>query len=175
MTSRNIFVISDTHLGHRNMYTFMESDGFPVRKNSDNSVRVMEETDELMVENWNKIVRPNDIVYHLGDVYFGQGHVNLYRLNGRKRLILGNHDNGKDEKLLFVFEKIMVWRTFPEWKLVLSHIPLHDSTLEGKVNFNLHGHIHRKPNVSPKHLNCSVEMMDYSPKSIEDLRKNFNV
>lgn len=171
MTSANIFVISDTHFGHRNIYNFIEPDGLPVRRNDDNTPRTMDETDELMIQNWNNVVRDQDIIYHLGDVYFGQGYVHLHRLRGRKRLILGNHDDGKDERLQQIFQKIMVWRMFPGWKIVLSHVPLHESGLEGKVNYNFHGHIHNKPNVSPVHINCSVERMGYIPRSIEELRQ----
>lgn len=170
MSSANIFVVSDTHFGHANMYKFIESDGLPVRKKADGSHMSMEEGDDLMVENWNKTVGDNDIVYHLGDVYFGTGHERLYALKGRKRLLLGNHDDGKDKRLHGLFEKILVWRMFPEFNCVLSHMPLHDSNLF-KVKYNLHGHIHRKPNPSPIHINCSVEMQDYTPKSIEDILK----
>lgn len=168
MTSANIFIISDTHFGHRNLYNFIEKDGFPVRKRADNSNMSVEEGDELMIENWNKTVRDQDIIYHLGDVYFGQGHINLYRLRGRKRLLLGNHDNGKDEKLHSIFEKILLWRMFPAWNVLLSHTPQHINSMT-KTKYNFHGHIHRKNNVSPVHLNCSVEVQDYKPKSIEEL------
>lgn len=171
MTSRNIFVISDTHFGHQNMYKFVEADGFPVRRRADNTHMDMSEGDELIIENWNKTVKDNDIVYHLGDVYFGQGWSHIYRLKGRKRLILGNHDHGHDKRLLENFEKILVWRMFPEFECVLTHVPIHESAFRGpKTKWNFHGHIHRKPNISPVHLNCSVECMDYTPKSVEELR-----
>jgi calcineurin-like phosphoesterase family protein len=48
-----------------------------------------------LVERWNSVVRPNDLVYHLGDVAFGaldDSLSNINRLNGRKILIPGNHD-----------------------------------------------------------------------------------
>lgn len=165
---RDIFVVSDTHFGHQNMYNFVEADGYPVRKDANNNFVKMNDFDKMMVENWNSVVKDNDIVYHLGDVYFGQGHSYIYKLKGRKRLLLGNHDNGKDEHLRNVFQKIELWRMFPEWNLLLSHTPQHESSLY-KTKYNFHGHIHRKPNVSPVHLNCSVEVQDYTPKSIEDL------
>ena len=171
MSDRNIFVVSDTHFGHANMYKFVEADGLPVRKNDDGTARDMNECDELMVENWNKTVKDEDIIYHLGDVYFGEGHKHLWKLKGRKRLLLGNHDDGKDERLHQVFQKIELWRMFPEWKIALSHIALHESMLRHKCEWNYHGHIHRKPDVSPNHFNCSVEVRNYTPVSIEDLIK----
>jgi calcineurin-like phosphoesterase family protein len=173
--NRNIFVISDTHFGHRNMYNFMEEDGFHCRHDANKQQRVMEETDELMVENWNSVVKDYDIVYHCGDAYFGKGHEYLYRLKGRKRLILGNHDDPKDGILPGVFEKIMVWRMWPEWKVVLTHIPIHESALRHKVTHNIHGHIHRKVSPSPNHINVSVEMIDYKPVALEDIIKEHRI
>lgn len=166
--TRNIYIISDLHLSHRNMYNFVEADGFHVRKHQDNSPMTMEEGDELMIENWNKTVRDEDIVYNLGDCYVSEGHKHLWKLKGRKRLLLGNHDHGLDQNLHKVFEKIELVRMFKEFNCILSHMPLHESNLY-KVQYNLHGHIHRKPNPSPVHINCSAEMMDYTPKNIEEI------
>lgn len=130
-----------------------------------------------MVENWNKVVKPQDKVYHLGDVYMGatRGYIEniLQHLNGHKRLILGNHDNGKDQVLQRYFEKIDVWRMFPEFGLLLTHVPVHESTLDrgmGKELLNVHGHIHNKESPTSNHYNVSVEMIDYTPINIENVR-----
>jgi len=124
--------------------------------------------DEYMIQQWNKTVQDQDIVYHLGDVYFSNGRDILPRLRGRKRLILGNHDNGKDQNLHKHFEKILVWRMFPEFNCLLTHVPVHESTLF-KVQYNLHGHIHQQSSPTAQHVNCCVEVQDYTPKSIEEL------
>jgi calcineurin-like phosphoesterase family protein len=166
---RDIFVISDTHFSHSNILKFTGLDGQLVRPEF-NSV---EEMDELMIENWNKTVRDNDIVYHLGDVYFNKGHTNLSRLRGRKRLILGNHDNGKSMYLQNTFQKIMMWRMFPEFNIVMSHVPIHESSLNTeKCAYNVHGHIHEKNSPSDRHINVSVEKINYTPISIDEIRKN---
>jgi len=52
MSSANIFVVSDTHFGHANMYKFVEKDGLPVRKKSDDTAMSVEEGDEFIIENW---------------------------------------------------------------------------------------------------------------------------
>jgi calcineurin-like phosphoesterase family protein len=116
------------------------------------------------------VVKDNDIVYHLGVVYIGGGCgvTILPQLRGRKRLILGNHDNGKDQNLHRHFEKIMMWRQFPEFDCLLTHVPVHESTMF-KVKYNLHGHIHQNASPSAQHINCCVEVQDYTPKSIEQL------
>ena len=51
---------------------------------------------EALINNWNSVVKENDIVFHLGDVQLGGGNQlmdNIFpRLNGHIILILGNHD-----------------------------------------------------------------------------------
>jgi calcineurin-like phosphoesterase family protein len=164
---RNIFIVSDTHFGHANMLRFTDSTtGARVRPQWEN----VDDMDEHMIAQWNDVVADQDIVYHLGDVYMGgnRGTTILPRLRGRKRLILGNHDNGKDQNLHRHFEKIMMWRMFPEFNCVLTHVPVHASAMF-KVEYNLHGHIHQNASPSLQHINCCVEVQDYTPKSIEEL------
>lgn len=166
---RDIYIISDTHFGHENILKFTGFDGGPVREFHD-----VHHMNEYMVERWNKTIKDNDIVYHLGDVYFGKGHQMLSRLRGRKRLILGNHDNGKSEHLLNNFEKILMWRDFKEFDCILSHVPLHESALY-KRKYNLHGHVHKGDHrglmQDKRYINCCVEVRDYTPVHIEELVK----
>lgn len=165
--SRDIWIISDTHFGHENIIRYCNRP-FANAK----------EADEKMIENWNSVVKHEDIVYHLGDVYFGQNGVGaLPQLKGRKRLILGNHDDGKDQLLHKYFQKIMVWRMFPEFGLLLTHVPVHESSLERHERpdlvynlVNVHGHIHEKEAPSPLHRNVSVEQINYTPINIDELR-----
>lgn len=156
--TRRIFVISDTHFGHGNIIKYCNRP-FP-----DSGAM-----DEAMLANWNDTVRDEDIVYHLGDVYF-RNHQILYALKGRKRLILGNHDNGRDEHLQAVFQKITVWRMFTEYGLLLSHVPVHEDTLNiNKCPVNVHGHIHERNIPDPRYINVSVEQIGYKPIDIEEL------
>ena len=161
-----IFIVSDTHFGHTNFLRFVDDNGERIRP-----FDTVKELDELMVQNWNNTVTNEDIVYHLGDVYFGEGHRVLHRLQGRKRLILGNHDNSKDQHLMKYFQKITMWRQFREFNCLLTHVPVHESTLF-KVNYNLHGHIHANPSPKGPYVNCSVEVQNYTPKLIEELVPN---
>lgn len=165
-----IFVVSDTHFGHENILKFRDSNTNELIRNFSD----IHDMNEYMVDRWNKTVNDDDIVYHLGDVYFGKGHEVLGRLKGRKRLILGNHDHGKDQKLHQHFQKILMWRMFPEYNCLLTHVPIHESGLY-KVQYNLHGHIHQQKSPTERHINCSVEVQDYMPKLITDLVPNLAV
>src|SRR6185503_11124675 len=102
---RDIWIISDTHFGHENIIHYT---GRPFSN--------AWEMNQAILENWNSVVKVTDIVYHLGDVYMGMPgqdawHL-LKKLQGHKRLILGNHDNGEDKVILGNFEKIRAWRHF---------------------------------------------------------------
>lgn len=161
----NVFVISDTHFNHKNVILF-----------SSRPFQTVEEMNEAMVENWNRVVKSNDIVYHLGDVYFGKAEKAepyIARLNGRKKLILGNHDDVKCSVLNKHFEKMKMWSQKFEYGLVLTHTPLHSDSWEltGDEHINVHGHIHEKKIRGDRHINVCVEHINYTPIAIEEIAK----
>lgn len=160
---KDIWLISDTHFYHENIIKYCNRP-FANAK----------EMNDYMVTMWNETVKDGDKVYHLGDVYMGhhEGYAErlLSQLKGQKRLILGNHDNGKDQILQRVFKKIDVWRMFPEFGLLLTHVPVHESALSKKHLINIHGHIHQNPSPSTNHQNVSVEQINYKPINIEEVR-----
>ena len=162
----DIWVVSDTHFGHNNILKFKGDDGELIRPGFESA----EDMNEQMIECWNSVVKDGDIVYHLGDVYFGELGQCLNRCRGRKRLILGNHDDGKDSELQRSFGKIMMWRMFPEFGLLLTHVPVHESSLGIKAHKNVHGHIHQRKLPDDRYINVSVEVINYTPVNIDSLR-----
>lgn len=170
--TRNIFLTSDTHFNHENILNFTDGDGNKVRTFHD-----VHHMNEIMINNWNKIVHPGDKIYHLGDVYFGnqqRADEILSRLNGKKRLIVGNHDTiyGKGNILQKHFEKIYMWRNFKEYNMVLTHVPIHESSFR-KVEYNVHGHIHQQKSPTAQHICVCVEHTDYTPVHIEEVIKRY--
>lgn len=163
--TQNIFITSDTHFHHNNIIKYCN-------RPFSNS----EEMDEALVKNWNSVVRPNDKVYHLGDVYFPKYKDQKYcdyflgRLNGTKRLILGNHDNGKDQLLHKHFKEIYMWRFLKDFGLLLTHVPVHQRSISEKLKYNVHGHIHNEKSPEGPYINACVELNNYTPQPIE----NFN-
>lgn len=185
---RDIWVISDTHFRHANILKFADSNtGKLVR--GDRFANV-DEMDEHMIERWNAVVKPGDIVYHLGDVVMGgvEGQEwfksNWPRLNGSKRLIVGNHDDIKFLSCGGFFKKVSMWRMFTEFGLLLSHVPLQINSLyrygskddfespiiEPELMLNVHGHIHQNPSPEGPYRCVCVEHTDYTPVNIEELR-----
>lgn len=150
---KQIFFISDTHFFHLNSLKFFNADGTKLRpwEFTEDGMNAMNET---MVSNWNEVVCPNDLVYHLGDVTFNNKNLKiLERLKGRKRLILGNHDVYDSNFHNKYFEKI--YSSHRVDKFLLTHIPVHkDSIPEGYIN--MHGHIHGEVINDPLYLNVCV-------------------
>lgn len=160
------FFISDTHLFHENILKFVRDDGTRVREF--NSVNEMH---EYMVQKWNSVVKENDYVYHLGDVTFRYDrpfNELMSRLNGRKRLIVGNHDKIWNPNLMRWFEKVDLWKGFKEFNFTASHMPLRlDGLRDGK--FNVHGHTHQRCLQDPHYINVSVEVRNFTPVHIEEI------
>lgn len=181
-----IWLISDTHFSHEHMCSqFKLADGSPARKFAS-----AKEMDETIIENWNSKVRPSDHVYHLGDLSMARGSLPgkrladiLKRLNGHKRLVLGNHDAMPAKWYLANgFEKLFGVRVID--RLVLTHIPIAPWCL-GRFKANVHGHVHTN---APKvywetythsdsglvipvfYVNLSVEAIDYTPVSLEEVQ-----
>ena len=172
---RDIWVISDTHFFHENILKFKDNNtGKPIRP----GFADISHMNEHIIENWNSRVKPGDKVYHLGDVFMGdkEKFAKLWpRLNGSKRLIVGNHDDVKFLSSGGFFAKITMWRMFKEFGLMLTHVPIHDSGLyrgakEGSQMLNVHGHIHQNKSPAGPYKNVSVEAINYTPVNIETLR-----
>lgn len=152
------------------MLNFKNADGSPLR-----SFSSVEEMDETIIERWNAVVKHDDYVYHLGDVIFDtRKTASIFtRLNGKKRLILGNHDAVKGSVLINYFEKVVLWQRFDDLGIIATHLPMHESGLVGKYTRNVHGHIHNQELPSPNHLCVSVERTDFRPVNLSELDSMF--
>ena len=177
-----VFLVSDTHFGHTGVCHFTNSDGSKMRPWTD-----PDEMDEEMVKRWNETVRPNDKVYHLGDVVINRKALKIMsRLNGDKVLIRGNHDIFRDDEYREYFRELRAYHVMNG--MILSHIPIHTESL-GRFGTNIHGHLHAnrvRKEVETLHefgvrgsrhyidvrYHCvCVEQTDYRPILFEDVIK----
>jgi calcineurin-like phosphoesterase family protein len=173
------FVIADTHWGHAKSLTFLTRDGERLRPFDS-----VEEMDELMVENWNKVVNNTDTVYHLGDVVIPRASLKLLgRLKGRKILIRGNHDRFKLKDYAEHFEDIrgahyhQPGSTFLGG-LIMTHIPVHPENLQGHYRGNIHGHLHLYKVMDGeqedrKYFNACVECNNFTPVAFDTVLDYF--
>lgn len=161
----NTFFGSDHHLFHKKI---IESFGRPFSN--------IEEHNETIIKNHNEVVREQDIVYFLGDVLLSDGsgkpfdYTILNRFNGKKRLIVGNHDtSAKIKAYADYFEKIMGYHEFPKHKIFVSHVPIHPSQLDERFKANVHGHVHSATLDDNRYVNVSLENTDYYPVSLDTI------
>mgnify|MGYP000704706914 CR=1 FL=1 len=162
---RDYWFISDTHFQHENVIRFNGED-FPS----------VESRDELLIENWNKVVKKGDKVYHLGDVFFGskEGFSRLWpRLNGSKTLIVGNHDDIKFLSSGGFFRKVQLWKVWHDRPLIFTHVPLHQDSIQERIldsgGLNVHGHTHLNGSPDGPYKSVCVEMVSYTPVNLEEL------
>lgn len=155
----NTFFIGDTHFGHGNVIKY---DHRPYENE--------EEMDKALLENWNNSVSKTDIVYFLGDLCFGYSQERtrelVRKLNGRKRMVVGNHDNRQYAFYAEIgFERVydapVVLKNF----FLLSHKPVYLS--EDMPYMSIYAHVHNheafKDHVSQRLLCASCCRWDYKP------------
>lgn len=167
------WIVSDTHFNHDNIVRYC---GRPV------------DHTEIMVKNWHKLVRPDDTVLHLGDIFMGRtsASANILRnLPGNKFFIRGNHDKkglhwymdvgfvhagGVEDNGTRILNAVLFRE--PQGKRVLfTHYP--DLQYLDKWDINVHGHIHNNGHAVGvpirDYRNMSVEVVGYRPHRLRDI------
>ena len=180
----NIFFTSDLHLCHNQGFVY-ESRGF----------KSVEEMNEAIVERWNSVVAPEDIVFVLGDLMLNDNEKALTyikRLNGDLAVVWGNHDSEARQKLLYekcpAISFMGYAHQFKQGKLIfyLSHYPSVTANYDDKhFNqhvINLHGHTHQTVNwlnpFNPFMYHVGMDSHNCTPISIDevvsDIRNRWN-
>lgn len=166
---------SDLHFGHNKDFMY-ELRGF----------HSIEEHDEIIIKNWNEIVKPEDKVYILGDLMLNDtdtGIEKVNQLNGRKVIILGNHDTPirierYREELNDIIDIMYAYQfKYNKHYLYLSHYPTITANYDddkpwAKHLINLFGHTHQKEkfyNNNPYMYNVGLDANDNKPVSIDEI------
>ncbi len=154
-----VYFISDLHLGHKNILKF--SDGL-------RGGTTVDEHDDWIVSQWNSVVKPRDTVWVLGDVCMEMEKMYLFdSMNGKKILIIGNHDDfnlGVYQKYFYKIHAMRRYKGF--W---VTHCPMHPVELRGKKN--IHGHVHSSTLDDENYINVCVEMSYGKPQLFTELVK----
>lgn len=154
------YIIADTHFHHKKILEY-----------EDRPFDTVEQMNEHIIRRWNQTVKKRDIIFHLGDVSFGnkeQTKKIMDRLNGRKRLIMGNHDRSHSVNWWYEvgFEEVYRYPIIIN-NLILSHEPVY--LTKCMPYFNYHGHLHSKSYDSPQYKNLCVEHTEYKPVKMTGL------
>lgn len=184
-TKQSIWFTSDLHFNHANIIRFCNRPW-----------KTTEEMDEALISNWNSVVKPNDLIFDLGDFAFADRDKwikLLEQLNGKHYLILGNHDITRwpGNKVLPLFERVEHQLTLKidGRKVYLNHYPFlcYGGTYRDSASkvYQLFGHTHSGPNCSgldkdrltnlfPYQYDVGVDNNNYTPISWEQVKDKIN-
>lgn len=175
----NIWFSSDLHFGHNRQFMY-GSRGFAS----------IEEHDATVIENWNRIVKPNDNVYLLGDLMLNDnesGIKKLNQLNGDIFYIRGNHCTDTRCELYKNTNMIPLcgdfrtsWATIQKingYSFYLSHYPTMIGSLEDMSELKrrllgLSGHTHSKNKFYqdiPFMYNVALDAHNNTPVSFDEI------
>jgi calcineurin-like phosphoesterase family protein len=159
------YLISDEHYFHTKIL------GYTNRNFEDIGTMKYE-----LMKRHNEIVTDKDTTYHLGDFAFTENWKEvasiLKRLKGNHVLILGNHD------FIYVPHYVEAGFQSVHTSLQLDGFTLiHDPAVAGVLTDGkyIHGHLHQMGlRIAPNCYNVSVEMHDYYPVSLEQIKFEWN-
>ena len=132
----NVYVISDLHLGHKNILKFAGK--------YRGGATTVDEHDWALISRIRSVCRSKrDLLYILGDVAMQVEKLELLNeIPARKILVRGNHDTFQDGVYRKYFDSIqgLVHKRYNSEGYWFSHAPIHPFELRGRRN--VHGHVH---------------------------------
>lgn len=147
-----VWLTSDLHFGHKNVLLHCPK---RIELCGAKDTNDIEAHDKWLIELWNNTVSKKDTIYILGDFSFHSAEETkkiLGNLNGKKYLILGNHDkssehlNGYFEKITQIEVKTFKKTVFPFLKesftVCMCHYPIADWPHKNYYSVMVHGHCH---------------------------------
>ena len=151
--------------------------------------KTVDDMNSVLIDNWNSVVRPQDVVWHLGDFCFAKGESVIEylcnSLNGKINLVLGNHDKYiKNHRHVYkYFEN--VYNSYVETKvngvdMTLCHYAMRVWNKSHWGSWHLYGHSHGTlPDINTSlSIDVGVDARNYTPISFEEVeaimrKKNF--
>ena len=164
LEAEHAWLWSDLHLGHDNIIRYTQ------RPFADAA-----EMDARLYANWQATVSANDTLIFIGDIAMRDavGSHTWQRIRegvgARKCLVVGNHDlTGSGELRVDGFDEVCAVLCIDgDPPLLCTHMPL-DTVPKGCVN--VHGHTHDELPRMSRHINVSVEQLNYRPVALTRIR-----
>ncbi len=151
------YFCSDQHLFHKNIIKYCNRPFDSV-----------EHMNEEILRRWNEKITPDDTVYVIGDFALGKQDKAtewLSQANGKKILIIGNHDRSPRTMKEIGFDEAhyhLEVTTSNNERWLLSHFPLPLDLIKSYQRL-IHGHHHSGPQSTGKRVNVCVDLWDYMP------------
>jgi calcineurin-like phosphoesterase family protein len=168
----NYWVTSDLHFGHKNVMKF-----------SNRPFNNVNEMNQTLIDNWNRNVQDNDIVFNLGDFAFFNGDriiETLEQLNGQQHFIYGNHDKNMKKPIVQEYckntNKIigfydLIECNYKGYHLFMSHYSHRVWNKSHYGALHLYGHSHGSLPGIGKSVDVGVDSQElpnnYSPLSLD--------
>jgi len=162
------FYTSDTHFNHKGV---LESCKRPWK--------TVDKMNQALIDNWNKVVKAGDIVYHLGDFALSTKHDSwdidyiISQLKGQIFLIRGNHDDKNMKKFEKWFIKVDYLKYIKEEdgsKIMMCHYPMKSWRASIHGSFHLHGHRHGNLKPYGRAIDVGVDVWNYYPQTWDTLK-----
>lgn len=162
------FFIADTHFGHSALIDY-----------ENRPFSCAEEMDEAIIRNWNNIVSDEDRIFVVGDfsAYGREKTAEICRrLNGRKYLIMGNHDTESEQYYVSCgFENAVRYPMILDNFWILSHEPMYVNS--NMPYANIFGHVHGNPiytDFSKQSFCVCCERIDYTPVEFREIKRKLS-
>lgn len=205
----NTFFCSDMHFLHANIIRYCNRPFLTHCSNHietdwdcrDCKIEISNLQTRGLIKRWNEVVGQNDLIYNLGDFIWTKDPLEwasiVYHLNGRQRIIVGNHDslitdkNGCAKPIAELPDEIqglvrsgkIEWiKNYFETKihgkyLVMFHFPLTQWHRSMYGSWAIHGHSHSTNQTSwprsiqhGKTADVGVDCHNYAPVSFDQLK-----
>lgn len=157
---KDIWLSSDQHFSHSMIITYC---GRPFADK--------EEMDAVMIERWNSLVKPNDIIYVLGDFCWGRPEKYVEQLNGEKHLILGNHDRQSIGVYRQNFTSVDNYKEIkiPGNSVCLEHYPIYQWNRRYYGSLHCHGHCHGLKTSDCRRMDVGVDTNNFYPYNLDEI------
>lgn len=173
---KKFWVTSDLHFFHKNIISFCSETRKKWTRTGD-----VREMNENMILDWNQTISPENTVFILGDVSFGNAQetsILLKRLNGKKILVVGNHDVKLIQHQCFVdcFESIHHYLEvdYSGRMFCMFHYPIREWNQFYRESIHLHGHTHgtflrNYSDQNQKAFDCGIDAMERIAIDLDNL------
>jgi calcineurin-like phosphoesterase family protein len=132
---------------------------------------------EGMIQRFNEVLRPGDVLWHLGDIKHSQVTFDntLGRLNTKEiHLVLGNHDKENECARWGGFRSISRLRSTESGSIVLCHYALRTWPGKNRGGMQLYGHSHGTLPGLGRQMDVGVDTNNFYPYNVEEIRDCMN-